>query len=218
MLKKILIVDDTEVNRELLKETLRTAQGSYQITEAADGKTALEMIARERPDIVLLDVQMPDMDGFEVCQRMKMDSETQAIPVILITAFTSIEDKVKGFSVGAVDFVTKPITPEEVVARVKAHLKTKDAENARLEVDRLRTLKNIVVTYNHNMNQPLMVVYTCLTILENKLKNDPVSLGKVKSIKTELDKIKEILKQIKMLGSVKEAEYVGDTGMIEINR
>lgn len=115
----VLIVDDAEANIDILVETLGD---KYDISVALDGPTALEMVAESHPDIILLDIMMPGMDGYEVCERLKHDYDTRDIPVIFLTALLDLESKTKGFEMGAVDYVTKPFEPLEVRARVKTHL------------------------------------------------------------------------------------------------
>ncbi len=116
----LMVVDDDEVHCDLLSRRLRH-QG-YQVSMAQDGRRALELIKTQPVDLVLLDVLMPEMDGFTTCERLKADPETHDIPVIFMTALTDIVDKVKGFEVGAVDYITKPFQQEEVLARVTTHL------------------------------------------------------------------------------------------------
>jgi putative two-component system response regulator len=115
----ILIVDDTEANLDILVEALGD---SYEVLVATDGATALEVAAESSPDLILLDIMMPGMDGYEVCQRLKADPRLCRIPVIFLTALTEIESKTRGFREGAVDYVTKPFEPSEILARVKTHL------------------------------------------------------------------------------------------------
>ena len=117
----ILIVDDTPTNLEILVDFF--ANQGFEVFVAMDGESALDQISHARPDLILLDVMMPGIDGFETCRRLKANNETADIPVIFMTALTETVDKVKGFTVGAVDYVTKPIQHEEVLARVTTHLK-----------------------------------------------------------------------------------------------
>ncbi|MEI6874083.1 MAG: response regulator [Spirochaetota bacterium] len=116
----ILVVDDTPANLELLSGLLR-AQG-YAPRPVPSGKLALAAARAEAPDLVLLDIRMPEMDGFEVCERLKADETLRDVPVIFITAAQDREDKVRAFSLGAVDYVTKPFQVEELQARVRTHL------------------------------------------------------------------------------------------------
>ena len=116
----ILLVDDTPTNLEILVQVF-DKQG-YEVFVATDGQSAIEQVPSTQPDLILLDVMMPGLDGFATCQRLKADPATADIPVIFMTALAETLDKVKGFQVGAVDYVTKPIQHEEVLARVTTHL------------------------------------------------------------------------------------------------
>ncbi|HYC96951.1 PleD family two-component system response regulator [Brevundimonas sp.] len=123
MTARILVVDDVEPNVRLLEAKLTIEY--YEVLTAMDGATALEIAAAERPDIILLDVMMPGMDGFETCRRLKADPVTRHIPVVLVTALDGREDKIKGLDVGADDFVTKPIDDVILFARVKSLVRLK---------------------------------------------------------------------------------------------
>lgn len=118
---KILLVDDTPANLDVLCDLLE-AQG-YDLALAPDGPTALKIATRLRPDLILLDVVMPEMDGFEVCRRLKDDETLAGIPVIFISARDQFEDVMAGFRAGGVDYITKPFKDEEVLARVEIHLR-----------------------------------------------------------------------------------------------
>jgi putative two-component system response regulator len=115
---KILVVDDQSQNVEVIRR-LMTRLG-YDVVTASDGESALESVERDRPDLVLLDVNMPGIDGVEVCRRLKTDPKTRLIPVVLITALTSSEDRVRGINAGADDFLAKPPVIAELEARVRS--------------------------------------------------------------------------------------------------
>jgi len=117
----ILIVDDNPTNLGVISDYLKDY--GFRILTARTGKTALKRVKYAPPDIILLDVMMPGMDGFATCQRLKADEKTSDIPVIFMTALAGEEDKVKGFRVGAVDYVTKPLHHDEVLARITTHLR-----------------------------------------------------------------------------------------------
>jgi len=123
MLARILVVDDNEVNVELLVVML--ASEHYVVSTAFDGFEALAKIAAEKPDIVLLDVMMPELDGFEVCRCIKADPATARIPVIMVTALSDVDDLVRGFEAGADDFVTKPVNGLALMARIDLQLRRK---------------------------------------------------------------------------------------------
>lgn len=116
----ILIVDDTPANLRLLSQLL-SGQG-YQVRPVPDGQMALTAAPAEPPDLILLDIRMPGMDGYEVCTRLKEDSRTSDIPIIFISALGETEDKIRAFTTGGVDYVTKPFQVEEVLARIRTHL------------------------------------------------------------------------------------------------
>ena len=117
---RILVVDDAEDIRMLLSYILETAD--YAVVQAEDGPMALEIVRQEPPDLILLDVMMPGMTGYEVCERLKADEATRAIPVLFITALSESEAEARGLEVGAADFITKPISMNVLLARVKTHL------------------------------------------------------------------------------------------------
>ncbi|KGF72053.1 two-component response regulator [Neosynechococcus sphagnicola sy1] len=117
LIGNILLVDDTLENLEVLDQLL-TTQG-YDVRRAINGPMALMGVAAEAPDLILLDIMMPDMDGFQVCAHLKSNPATQAIPVIFISALDAAEDKVKAFAVGGVDYIPKPFQTAEVLARVE---------------------------------------------------------------------------------------------------
>jgi class 3 adenylate cyclase len=117
---RILVVDDTPANIQTLAAILK--EQGYQLSVATNGRQALEVVARVRPDLILLDVMMPEMDGFEACRRLKETPEWRDIPVIFLTAKTETADLVKGFELGAVDYVGKPFNAHELLARVNTHL------------------------------------------------------------------------------------------------
>ncbi|MGK7902041.1 MAG: response regulator [Hormoscilla sp.] len=117
----LLIVDDDIANLQVLSKFLKEA--GFQVRVARNGDQAIETVKYEQPDLILLDVMMPGMDGFEVCQRLKTDPSTQDIPIIFMTALDESIDKVKGLNMGAVDYITKPFQQQEVLARIKIHTK-----------------------------------------------------------------------------------------------
>lgn len=122
----ILIVDDTPDNLALLSDTLQAA--GYAVLVALDGASAIERLALITPDAVLLDAMMPGMDGFETCRLIKADARNRHLPIIFMTALTESEHVVQGFRVGGVDYVTKPVRPSEVVARIAAHVQRSQAQ------------------------------------------------------------------------------------------
>jgi sigma-B regulation protein RsbU (phosphoserine phosphatase) len=122
----ILIVDDTPANLHLLSQML--AEQGYRVRPVPDGPLALAATRAEPPDLILLDIRMPEMNGYEVCEHLKADDQTRDIPIIFISALDAIQDKVRAFTVGGVDYVTKPFQVEEVLARVETHLTLRELQ------------------------------------------------------------------------------------------
>lgn len=120
---KILIVDDNPTNLGVLFNNLTNV--GFTVLLVQDGKRALELVQSENPDIILLDIIMPDINGYEVCQELKQNEATREVPVIFMSALSDTVDKVRGFEIGAVDYITKPFQQEEVIARINAHLTIK---------------------------------------------------------------------------------------------
>jgi diguanylate cyclase (GGDEF)-like protein len=133
----ILIVDDNPKNLQVLGNILR--EKDYKTAVAKNGQEAMKVVEKKLPDLILLDIMMPDMDGFEVCRRLKAQEATQNIPVIFISALTHTSEKIKGFKAGGVDYITKPFQDEEVFARVKNHLELKfSREELKLSYQKLQ--------------------------------------------------------------------------------
>lgn len=182
----LLIVDDVSTNLSVLSEFL--SEAGYKVIVAQDGKRAIKKAEHIHPDLILLDVMMPGMDGFEVCQLLKSQAITQDIPIIFMTALADTIDKVKGFSLGASDYITKPIQSEEVLARISTHLKlsrlqqelrahTQELEQRNLELEAFSR------TVAHDLKNPLnLVINYTETVLEDCPLGTPLDEISTKSL------------------------------------
>ena len=153
----ILIVDDTQSNIELLKALLEEA--GYHTSEAATGIEAIEMVAKDRPDMILLDVIMPGIDGFETCRRLKAHASSEAIPIIFVTSLSQQEHIQKGFEVGAIDYILKPLQDLEVLARVTNQVRALERQQL-LKINLLKTEKmaglgRLVSSIAHEVSTPI---------------------------------------------------------------
>lgn len=148
----ILIVDDNPTNLDILFDFLR--KYGFKVLVALNGESAIKQIERVHPDLILLDVMMPGIDGFETCRRLKADCEKQQIPVIFMTALSDTVDKVKGFEVGAVDYITKPFQHEEVLSRIKTHLMIRNLQKKLQEKnEELALLNDNLAQLNQNLEK-----------------------------------------------------------------
>ena len=151
----ILVVDDTPENITLLRGVL---EHDYVVKPTIRGRQALRLARREpKPDLILLDIMMPEMDGYEVCQQLKADVTTQDIPVIFVTAKVDIDDELQGLAVGAVDYITKPINPAIVLARLKTHLSLKQAQQQLSHKNATLQKVNEVLTHEREMVENIVL-------------------------------------------------------------
>ncbi|MGO9118054.1 MAG: PP2C family protein-serine/threonine phosphatase [Desulfomonilaceae bacterium] len=167
---KILIVDDTPENIQILMGTLKD---QYTIVAAINGEKALKMaVAEPRPDLILLDIMMPGMDGYEVCRRLKADEQARDIPIIFVTAKTEVSDETLGFELGAVDYITKPFSIPVVKARVKAHLDLKRLRD--IEAIQRAKLEAVLLALNKELAEAADYVTFLLpqAITEGQIKAD----------------------------------------------
>jgi len=197
----ILIVDDMPHNLSVLYDTLN--QFDYKVLVARDGKSALEQARLAQPDLILLDVMMPGMDGFETCRRLKLDEATRAIPVVFMTALSETIDKVNGFNMGAVDYVTKPFQIQEVLVRIKTHLTIRQLQ---------RELQMANTDLEERVAERTKSLATALTEVEqlkNRLQAENTYLREeIKSTR----KFEEIVSQSKAFGRVlRQVEQVAPT-------
>jgi signal transduction histidine kinase len=171
----ILVVDDMPDNAKVLLEFFKLK--GFKVLIAEDGKEALQMTEQVHPDLILLDVMMPGMDGFEVCQRLKSNENTREIPILFITALVDTVDKLKGFDLGAADYITKPFQYKEVLARVNAHLSLRklqrqlQTQNQQLQ-KRNMELDAFAHTVAHDLKNPLSAVMALSNMLANSCSTD----------------------------------------------
>ncbi len=183
----VLVVDDTEANIDVLVEALGS---EYEVSVAMDGMSALETVNDDPPDMILLDIMMPDMDGYEFCRRIKSNPKTGGIPIVFITSMSEIQNKTKGFELGAVDYITKPFDVLEVKARVKTHLSLTLAkrelanQNIILEEKVKERTKELAVTQD-------VIIFSMALMAEYR---DPVTGGHIKRTQNYVKALAEHLR------------------------
>lgn len=217
-MKKILVIDDLPENVFMLQDRLE--HEGYEVITAYNGKTGIEKAKNELPDLILLDVMMPDITGIEVCKTLVVDKKTSGIPIILVTAKSDAEDTKEGLEAGAFDYIKKPINRIDLVARVMSALKLSDANKLVLEAEKKNTFVATVVTANHKIKQPLTLLSLSSAAIKRELGKDEISrealLGRLKYIEIA---IKEITNVLDKLNSIKDpviADYTNSVKMINV--
>lgn len=215
----ILIVDDHPANLEILFELFE--QTRFDISFASDGRTCLDIARTDHPDIILLDVMMPDMDGFEVCRQLKRHPDTCDIPVIFMTALSDTMEKVKGFELGAIDYITKPFQAQEVLARVNIHLTLQrlqrelSRKNAELQagLDREKELNQIksrfISVASHELRSPLTIISMTSKMLKRYADRMSAEkkLAQLDIIEDAVTKMADLLDDVLLLVKVESHQF-----------
>lgn len=223
---RILVIDDNPTNLDVLSELLDKQH--FVVLFALDGKSGLHRAESGRPDIILLDVIMPGMDGFEICRQLKANNRTKDIPVIFMTALSETVDKVKGFKLGAIDYITKPIQPEEVLVRITTHLKIQQLQrelhakneelrtsnqqlHASLEREKeLNTLKSRFISIaSHELRSPLAAIQLTTSTLKSygKRMSEEKKAASLERIEKVVNHITEMLNDVLLLSKVDAQNY-----------
>lgn len=217
MRSNILVIDDTPANLSLLESMLR--EQGYEVRPFPNGRQALRSIENDPPDLILLDINMPEMNGFDVCRELKSREETRHIPVLFISALQNMQDKVLALDLGGVDYITKPFQLEEVLARVRTHLKIRKlqedlrVQNGQLQtsLQQLRQLEqfrdNLIQMIVHDLRSPLTGMLGYLELL--KIEDEGLSgrqLNCVSHIETNTQKLIRLINDLL------------DVGRLEANR
>lgn len=190
----ILIVDDNIDTVELLRKRLK-AEG-YNTEEAYDGEEALKKVYELYPDLIILDVMMPKMDGYEVCQRLKTDDRTKFIPIIMLTAKSDVESKVKGLDIGADDYVPKPFDYRELSARVRSLITRKETAEKIIEEEKTESVRKLIDSLSHEIRNPIVsIAGFTKKVYDNLPPGDP-NKPYLMTILQEAERLERLLKEI----------------------
>ncbi|MEE9573287.1 MAG: response regulator [Candidatus Neomarinimicrobiota bacterium] len=218
-MKRILVIDDLPENVFMLQDRLE--HEGYEIITAYDGKSGIEKAQSELPDLILLDVMMPDINGIEVCKTLVNNKKTSEIPIILVTAKTGAEDTKDGLDAGAYDYIKKPFNKIELLARVKSALKLSEANKLLLLTEKRSTFFATVVTANHKIKQPLTLLSLSSAAIKRELTKDEISkdvlTGKLKYIDAAVKEITDVLDQLNSIREPVLSDYTSDIKMIKID-
>ena len=201
---KVLVVDDQPVNVQLLKRALE--REGITVSTAYNGQEALDLVDHEAPDLILLDVMMPEMDGIEVCQRLQAHNAHKNIPVIFITARSSKEGRLAGLGVGAVDYITKPIDLDETLARVQTQLRVVQVNRDMLDLQRrlqesrrAASVGAITQGIAHNLNNLLGVVLGYLDLIKTQAAKPDAVRANAENLEAAVQRIVAIIRQLSSL-------------------
>jgi len=217
-MKKILVIDDLPENVFILQD--RLVQEGYEVITAYDGNGGIGKAYSELPDLILLDVMMPDISGFEVCKILVNDERTKHIPIILVTARAGAEDTKEGLEAGAFDYIKKPFNRVELMARVKSALKLSDANQQVLQIEKRTTYVATIITANHKIKQPLTLLSLSSAAIKKELEKDEISkesiLNRVKYIDAAIKDINDVLNKLNSISNPELSDYAKDVKMIRV--
>ncbi len=217
-MKKILVIDDLPENVFMLQDRLE--HEGFEVLTAYDGYTGIDKARTELPDLILLDVMMPDITGLEVCKILVNEPTTKDIPIILVTAKSGAEDTKEGLEAGAFDYIKKPFNRIELLARVKSALKLSEAHKLLLSAEKRDTYLATVVTANHKIKQPLTLLSLSSAAIKRELSKDEISkdgiLKRVKYIDIAVKEITDVLNQLNAIKEPVLSAYTSNIKMIKV--
>lgn len=219
-MKRILVVDDQPDNVFILQDRLENY--GFEVITAYDGPSGIEKAVSEQPDLILLDVMMPGMSGFEVCKNLVENPSTKIIPIILVTALTSAEDIEEGLQAGAYDYIKKPFNKVELLARINSALKFSETNKLLRELEAARTYAATIVTANHEIKQPLTLINLSTTAIKREVNKEEIGREKIeKRVGFIENATREIISVLEKLSAIKKpilTDYVNNLKMIDLEK
>lgn len=217
-MKKILIIDDYPDNVFLLQDRLEREE--FEVIKAYHGETGIQKAIEEKPDLILLDIMMPDISGFDVCKILTTNPETKLIPIILLTALTEADSLKQGLLAGAFDYIKKPFNRTELIARINSALRFSETNKILLEVEKIKTYAATVVTANHEIKQPLTLINLSTAAIRREISKPDFSNEVIlKRIEFIENAAKDIINVLDKLGSIKKpviTPYVNNLNIIDL--
>lgn len=217
-MKKILVIDDYPDNVFLLQDRLE--QEGFEVIKAYEGNMGIQKAIEEKPDLILLDIMMPDVSGYDVCKILTTNEETKLIPIILLTALTDAQNIKEGLQLGAFDYIKKPFNKVELVARINSALRFSETNKILLEVEKIKTYAATVVTANHEIKQPLTLINLSTAAVRRELAKENISKEVItKRIEFIENAAQDIIKVLEKLGSIRKpviTPYVNNLNIIDL--
>jgi two-component system cell cycle response regulator len=218
-MSKILVVDDQPDNVFILQDRLE--KEGFEVITAYEGETGIKKANEDQPDIILLDIMMPGMSGYEVCSKLLNDENTKYIPIILVTALSDAKDLKKGLDVGAFDYIEKPFNKTELIARINSALKIRESNQLLIEIEKFKTYAATVLTANHEIKQPLTLINLSVSAIRRELSKENITPENVEKridfIQSATKKINEVLGKLSTIKKPTFKKYLKDKDMIDID-
>ncbi len=219
-MKKILVIDDLPENVFLIQDRLE--REGFEVLTAYDGQAGIDKCTSEKPDLVLLDVMMPEITGLEVCSHLVNNPETSAIPIILVTAKSTAEDTKEGLEAGAFDYIKKPFNRIELIARVNSALKFSEMQKKLLLLEQKSTFAATMVTANHKIKQPLTLISLSSAAIKRELQKESVSkeniINRLGYIEGGIKEISDVLNELSSVKKPEFSNYVKNIKMVDIEK
>lgn len=212
----IMVVDDDPVILKLLTTTLDGA--GYGTLTVTDGRQCLERAAQVRPDLILMDISMPDMDGIDTCQKLKQDPALESIPVVFVTANTDDQTLEKAFEAGGIDYVRKPANRVELIARVRSALTQREAIEKQTEKDKLEAALETAGGVCHKLNQPLQYVLGAIQILMMDLGPQDPKFEQLDKIREKVEQMGKITAKMAKITSYHTRAHAGGQHILDIDK
>lgn len=213
--KKILIVDDSLPNLTLLYHLLQ--KNGFQAIKAQNGYECIQATVNQKPDLVLLDIIMPDIDGIEVCRRMRNDSRIAHLPIIFVTAATDDTTLSRAFDAGGSDYIRKPVNKIELLKRIQAAFVHEELMQKNRDEEKLRGVLSLSGTICHEINQPLQYISGVSQLLMMDLEKNTPTYEMVVKMKSQVDRLGEITQKLMQINKIDEVNYLGDTKMLSLD-
>ncbi len=219
-MKKILVIDDLPENVFLIQDRLENE--GFEVLTAYDGQTGIEKCLNEKPDLVLLDVMMPEISGLEVCNHLVNNPATSNIPIILVTAKSTAEDTKEGLEAGAFDYIKKPFNRIELIARVNSALKFADMQKKLLMAEQKSTFSATMVTANHKIKQPLTLISLSSAAIKRELQKEEIIreniINRLSFIEGGIKEISDVLNELSSVKTPEFSNYVKNIKMVDIDK
>lgn len=213
----LLVVDDSPVSSMVVSLILKK-HSDYLTVRAWDGRECIKKAREVKPDLILLDIQMPDMNGIEVCKILRKDEQIYDIPVIFVTASTDNETLKEAFESGGTDYVRKPVNKIELLARIKSVLIHKKLEKKLMEEERLNGVLEMAGGICHELNQPMQVVSGYSELLLMDMGKDNSAYPYIKMIKEQTNKMGSITRKLMRITKYETQEYIEGSRIIDIDK